>query len=283
MSDFLTHLAAGHLYPETAVQPRPPARFESMSARPDPADDQSSLWIRPPAEPLPEWPAPSPEETRSLHQIIRERKTMIEQIHHLQPEKTMTAPPVSGPPQVIIERLVTTEPDPRQILANPMPAAEPRLTIPAVSLSEGTAVSPIPKPRHIPPETPPQPSARPGPDPNSTAAARPPAATGHRPQSAPLVAPIVQPAAQSWPEPAPGQITPAAKSLPENRRRQDDAFAEKRRSKAGQAAAPPTIQVTIGRVEVRAAPSAAPPKQQQRPTAKVMSLDEYLQQKERGL
>ena len=44
----------------------------------------------------------------------------------------------------------------------------------------------------------------------------------------------------------------------------------------------PTIQVTIGRIEVRATPPPAPPPQRQRSASPVMSLDEYLRQRARG-
>jgi len=46
--------------------------------------------------------------------------------------------------------------------------------------------------------------------------------------------------------------------------------------------AAPTIQVTIGRVEVRATPPPAPAPQRPRAKPPVMSLDEYLRQRNRG-
>jgi len=51
-----------------------------------------------------------------------------------------------------------------------------------------------------------------------------------------------------------------------------------------EASAPePTIQVTIGRIEVRATPPPpAQPPGQQRAAPPVMSLDQYLQQRSRG-
>ncbi len=44
----------------------------------------------------------------------------------------------------------------------------------------------------------------------------------------------------------------------------------------------PTIQVTIGRIEIRATPPPIAPSQQQRPTPSVMSLDQYLNQRAKG-
>jgi hypothetical protein len=50
-----------------------------------------------------------------------------------------------------------------------------------------------------------------------------------------------------------------------------------------QPAPAPTIQVTIGRIEVRATPPPpAPPQSQQRSTPPIMSLDQYLQQRSKG-
>jgi hypothetical protein len=46
--------------------------------------------------------------------------------------------------------------------------------------------------------------------------------------------------------------------------------------------APPTIQVTIGRVEVRATPPPTPVPKKRRHTAPVMSLDNYLRQRNGG-
>ncbi len=46
--------------------------------------------------------------------------------------------------------------------------------------------------------------------------------------------------------------------------------------------APPTIQVTIGRVEVRATPAPARKKKKARPQPTVMSLDDYLKQRAQG-
>lgn len=44
----------------------------------------------------------------------------------------------------------------------------------------------------------------------------------------------------------------------------------------------PAIQVTIGRVEVRAMPAPAPPPQRRRPAAPMMSLEEYLHRRTKG-
>jgi hypothetical protein len=49
-----------------------------------------------------------------------------------------------------------------------------------------------------------------------------------------------------------------------------------------QPAPAPTIQVTIGRIEVRATPPPAPSQSQQRSTPSIMSLDQYLQQRSKG-
>jgi hypothetical protein len=44
----------------------------------------------------------------------------------------------------------------------------------------------------------------------------------------------------------------------------------------------PTIQVTIGRIEVRATPAATPRPQAARSAPSVMSLDDYLNQRAKG-
>lgn len=46
-------------------------------------------------------------------------------------------------------------------------------------------------------------------------------------------------------------------------------------------AATPTIQVTIGRIEVRATPAALPARKE-RSAPQVMSLDDYLRQRSQG-
>lgn len=286
MADFLAHLVTGYLHPETTVQPRSSARFEQMSVmleanEDEPQGQQKAWWSRPPAEPLSEQQALLQSGVRPHHQIIRE-KTMIEHVHRWHPEKTAVAAPIPVSPQVVIERLVTTESTPRGILANAMPMAESRSTISAQSISGETHASLTPTPHQPFPDLAAQPLSRPEPTSIPAAATIQPAAANRRPQPLPLAANVASPAAKSQPEPAPGQVAPVVNRWSESRRRQDDVFAEKRRRTVDQSAAPPAIQITIGRVEVRATQSAVLPKKQQRATAKVMSLDDYLQQKERG-
>lgn len=60
-----------------------------------------------------------------------------------------------------------------------------------------------------------------------------------------------------------------------------NAFSQQPLAQAAEIAATPTINVTIGRIEVRATTAIAPPRKQT-PAAQTMSLDEYLRQRNRG-
>ncbi len=54
------------------------------------------------------------------------------------------------------------------------------------------------------------------------------------------------------------------------------------RESLGNSTTPPTIQVSIGRMEIRTPPPPPPPRPKPRPKPPVMSLDEYLRQRSRG-
>lgn len=106
---------------------------------------------------------------------------------------------------------------------------------------------------------------------------------GARPErsSRPSIAPVVVPIPAAEPSiTRPGEIAPARQRDPvrEVRRMSD---ASRARSPADRPAAP-SVQISIGRVEVRAVYAPPPSAARGRPSAPTMSLDEYLKQRENG-
>jgi hypothetical protein len=93
--------------------------------------------------------------------------------------------------------------------------------------------------------------------------------------------PATHPPARRSPAPPSGPAAPAIRPLPQPSAPPARVAVERGvRAGGDRAPAPTTVQVTIGRIEVRAAP--APPARRRRDTLATMSLEEYLRQRGGG-
>ena len=282
MSHFLERLLEKQTDPELIIQPRLPARFEPFSTAGE--EEGSSMRLMTGSTPSPEIALaetpPSGIEEKAivseipLREIIRERQTTIQQLHMLQPNdnESLTTP---AQPQVIIQRLVADSDNQRR---RPPPINEQlsALSLPGV---QETAVS------HPPPLPSPQPVV-------FQAVAAPPKAKQDREQETavtprakinvstmPLPSPFAQKPQSDLPVKRRNQIFPASQEKNNHFQLRRNSFAkEKLAMAADKANAPTTIQVTIGRVEVRATSVTQPSKRPQK-AANIMSLDDYLQQR----
>jgi hypothetical protein len=279
MSHFLARLIEKQQVPESAIQPRLPARFEQFSAAENP---EEADFVQPISKSRPESRLEQIEERTHesekgpvateipLREIIREQQTSIQQLHILQPRENETANSMPMQPQVIIQRLMTDKEH-----MQPYHQEIPQTQIVALPLtdSQETAV--------------PQTILLPSPHPEAIAVL--PKVKKERMQETAVVqpaksdasntpSPLLVPKPQSD-LPVSNQISPSPQPNKNHFQQQKNIFAKQKFvAEKDQSNAATTIQVTIGRVEVRATPAAQPSKRPQKAT-NIMSLDDYLQQR----
>lgn len=252
MSDYLSNLAARSLNLTNAVQPRLASPFEPLRLTGEFVAGPLFSAEQPEATPLtmetefrPAAPTPHPEPPTQARVVTRGETTLPPPARGRQPERE-----IIGRGSVIERDVPLGEPQPHaHPEPSPMPAARPGTLTPVLPQMRLAPAQPLAPPapaveRVAPPEKL-QPPAHAHPEPSPMQAARPGTLTPVLPQI--RLAPA-QPLAP--PAPAPGLPTP-------------------------------TIQVTIGRIEVKATPP-APPSKKQRPAAPVMSLEEYLRRRAGG-
>jgi hypothetical protein len=314
MSDFFTHLLQRHQGQSPRVEPRPRARFEAdplaagMSIPLGPPEAPSAFEVtrEQPPQPTP-WPvapvpagsaAPPPEDGGSVPRALPATPLRIEKDHTAgrdQPAAKRPTPAAAPRPQapsrdedgfrpVAAPRILI--PESTLLVAPPLPPA----TNPRTALSDQVPAA-APSPRLNPnqgrprPQTPDQDDTGPGrrasplpsqPEPESmpsrpAPAAEPASPLPSEPQHPVPPAPSVAPAAD--PNRGQGLLVPPTWSA-----QLQSEFERRWERRAGNEQPEPTIQVTIGRVEVRAeappVPAAPKPK-----APAVMSLADYLEQR----
>lgn len=286
MNGYLHHLVSRALDTAPVLKPRLPAWFEPVAPRtpalqeidqeqeapdtPRPAPERQS----PPRPRLAEAPAfPAPPERPAAVQGLA--------------ESMATVPPAPAPPptaasvrierevrehhEVFVQRRIEEKPSP------PSPASEPRRAVqreasgPALQAADARirprAESPIPAPPVSAFLVPKEPMAA--------------AAQALNPVTASVAAPGPAPRPDNRPPPQPAALVPKsmpAGALPALR---PAAVPQAVQAPPPRPVEPPVIEISIGRVEVRAvsapAPAAAP---RQRSAAPMLSLDDYLKQKD---
>jgi hypothetical protein len=274
VSDYFAHLAAAARRTVGEVRPRLPLPFEPGLFAPS-AESEAPFaaefvddkpWEEPPQTPV---------LTKTL--TLREAETPS--------PATVVAVPARG---ALVATPPITELEPAAAAAAPLPAAAPRASPAALPLAAPrmrTPAAPVPQPVLMLSAVRPVPTAEPSSvEAPSTAARdeppplrRSPPAIGRAPAAAPPSRPIRSArTAVTYPMAAsPGGIAPDPTPLPPLMPRRERLRLD---PVSWRAAAPPaetTIQVSIGRIEVRA-PAAAPSRERPRTTSPVMSLDEYL-------
>jgi hypothetical protein len=265
MSDFLSNLAAKNLNRAPIIQPRLLARFEPAPARRMPTSSPSFD-----PEALERVESVESEVPRSP--IVAQRHTPINSFSPIEPQpRSIESPlrPASSllrvEPQTIAPRL--PEPlraEPREVVN----VTEIRSVIerPVIHASTTERLI-IEKEAQAPDRTTPPIGAE------TTAKSSPPedhAAIRPRPIVTPVIERIVQERGdRSQPPPIQTELTPRETSTVH------------KMEQAPPAAEPPTIHVTIGRIEVRATTPAVPAKQAPR-SSSALSLDEYLRSREGG-
>ena len=258
MSDFLGNLAARAVAPSNAIRPRLPSRFESpataertaLDAEQEPSADAARIEDRGRVSQIPFAPTPSP--------TMRERSIEIARpIVAAEPAASVVSPPVNVPladPPPFVAPITPTKPQPPEKGIQPAPtpllAPVPTLPVRPVLLSQET---PIPATR----------SSRP-PEPVT------PREAGETPPRK-RVEPVVPQRIVAVEKPP---VAAAVASSPEATGAACETPAE---------TAAPIIRVTIGRIDVRAVLPSAPAPTRKAPTASpVLSLDEYLKQRDGG-
>lgn len=284
MGDFLSTLAnrnlmSGHTDPAASVLPRLPARFEpSTPGAPAPmlghADEPVSPVQQHEGNEEGQPQQPSAETLAGLlAALMAQSSGLLRPTSAVQPQRVPALPtPPHRPPPTAADQESGIERSPEKpVETAPTPAAGPLLVERIIVRETG----------RIPPYT----------------AHEPPApATDLRPKPSP---PLALPAPREQSSAAPPDaatltppLSPAAPPTPTPRKRpiaDDTARADAPASLVQPAHPPlrrpapavepgPTIQVTIGRIEVRATPAPAPANPERRP-APVMSLADYLRQR----
>lgn len=299
MGDFLGNIVAESLNLRQVVRPRPVSRFEPVQPAGHPAwapPDEEEVWSPPAApgeseatytEPTPSRPGRQPDlRPPTLPEVSPLRPAgILGRDVPGPPAPRRISPPDLGPelgthprpPQAPVPEATNGAPGPRQpgqpprafekappVAAALRPELEPRGEstaprtegLPGPLVAEGLSPAPVDLPRSLP---------------------------GPTPESGPPPKIEIKPAIERLIHKSPkGPAGPSGESVqttpPTSRPTQPGA----RGRVAGPSAPEPTIQVTIGRIEVRATRSVEPPPK--RPAApKPMGLDEYLRQRhERG-
>jgi hypothetical protein len=274
VSDFLGNLAAKSLKLMPVVRPRPVSFFEPVRAEGalgrEQALDAFSAFDQPEADGAPALPQP----------LIRPRSA---DPFAVQPPPASTPDSGEGAPRppVWAARPVQARPFPgadagawppetearARRLAGPPSSRQPRPAASyAAAASQAPAQAPFEESRLAPMDAPVPP-----------AGARESASDDARrqPASAPAKEPIAVERRAGGDMP---RLTPASLTTPPRLTTATDI----RPLPPGEPAPTPTIQVTIGRIEVRATPAAAPPARKERSAPQVMSLDDYLHQRNQG-
>lgn len=288
MSHFLARLIEKETHPEAVIQPRVPARFEPFPAaeaaeagssdRPETGSVSAMNPLQPEA-PIRETQRASSIPEVPLREIIRERQSSIQQLHILHSNDEKPAP-LPLQPQVIIQRLVADNNNQQRepSLKSKQLSALPPQAVPEPSVS---LTPPLPAPQPVAF----QPEANQNPVQETAASASQP---DHSPQTVETRSKRgdFKTTLPFLPMPNPqsalhldNSLTPAPQ--PTNNQpyqRRNLSAQEKLTRAADNSTKPTTIQVTIGRVEVRAIPAAKPQNRPQK-AAKVMSLDDYLRQR----
>jgi hypothetical protein len=313
MGDFLSNLVDRTLEAAEVVQPRPISRFEPWGADAvafeagghELSPGESPRGTRPPLQSLADHPAQSEPRRNETWPalLIRPPEAYARPATPLEPQPVVPQPPASdgqnavvgptpGPeppasasPPTIRRRRQTvgpsSQPDPDRSGETPMPAAE-RVTVvhhrsEAEEPSRST-LEPVTRPTVIARSVAPEDGRRPTVEritervvsERSVSSVGPlPAADGRSEQltapqalQLPPASVVAQPGAIRTIEPAPPALPePKAAPTPEPER---------------------TINVTIGRVEVRAVSPPSPQPKRQQSKAPVMSLDEYLRKRSKG-
>lgn len=278
-TDFLSRLAAKAVGTAPLVEPRLPSRFET---RPEVPGETGPAWEAPleteaevrsaPAVPARRRPVPEP---AAVGPGPREAEE-ADPGHQARPRPPREAGRAAQPALAAAQPPPPPQPQPVAVTA-PAPASP--------SIEEVGAVSDIPRPLFVP-----TPRAEPW-TPPATAAPPPalqplPAAERERDRPfprAPEAAEAVRPVAKSVEEPAESSRPPAAPldlaiRMPEVRPR--PTRGEIRAAEPAPAPRPPVVNITIGRVEVRAPAAAAPPARPARPPRQEpQSLADYLKQR----
>jgi len=255
MSDFLGHLAARIVDPERAVRPRLASRFEPVSPAAPALPDNGGLQGPSLVEVRAEEPAIAPPPARSLRPATAAPAAPEATAEEAErepapaPSRRRRARRRSGAEDApaLSAPLPRPRQEPLQAQVRPAPS-RPRMGPTPSSEPDGApavrepADSPSSRGRRL--------SARDGPEPADSPAPRPPPTFAAPPSgtTAALLAP-----------PARAVLAPRAKQPPE-----------------------PTIQVTIGRIEVRATPPPAPSTRPPTTAPAAVSLDEYLRQRSKG-
>ncbi len=247
----------------TEIRPEQPAS-QPGRAEAQPISSRTPGPISPPGPPRMDRPtftptAPSHEtDGRPSRSVERQRRPERQPAPGAErPASTQASVPILGP---IVAQLsggrVPQQPEPDQATLTPTPASEEMGATPPRTTPEGESQRALkPLIQHIVTE-------------RISSPAEPPR-TAH-----PL--PELSPVRQTYP-PIPGTIVarPETRSYIEAKPPAHFEMPARREP-------PPTIQVTIGRIEVRATPPAAPSPRTQRPKPPVMSLDEYLRKRAKG-
>ena len=252
MSDYLTNLVTRTLSPEAVVRPRLPSLLE----------------------PPPEGPTTTEEarlEELSPSSANRSEPTLTRRVRPPAPEGRTTsllAPPARQLQPTPVPVPPVPRPSPPTENVTPPRPAQPAVIRPQLRETPGESLLPAP-PRNVSEPRPPAAleasSLRLGNVPDEAREEQPPPAAADR---GPPAVPTVQPALRT---PFAGQPSLRPPAAP----------ADRVRDQPGEAA--PVIRVTIGRIDVRAVlPPAPPAPRPAAPTGPVLSLEEYLKQRDGG-
>lgn len=266
MNDFLSHLAAKNLNLAPVIQPRPLALFEPAAPRTTPGlgprlandaldisasveSDAPRTVSTAPRPAVTALPAPIEPHARSDESSVRQASLTL-------PARVESPVIVPQPLEQRreVQREIINVTNIRSVVEQPlvqMPIGE-RVVIGKESVTPDRAAAPI----------------------GIELAAKPTANEEHvRVTPHPIVTPVIERIIHERERPAPSQAQPrsdqvAPHTLPQIVTQQP-------------ATEPPTIHVTIGRIEVRATPPAAPAKRSA-PSSSTLSLDEYLRGRDGG-
>lgn len=284
MSDYLNHVAARQLNLTSQIQPRLPALFEPVAPAAEMIGVEESLdWnersevnevsavVRPAPLESPVTVAQPPLLPPPFSQPAEPSRVAKLKLPPISPPvpARLAAPPVEVVPRPPIEPvspLVAQLSLPPVQAALTPPAASDRSPLPSPGISEPPQPMQVAEKLVVPPARPVQVDLVIEPSLLSQPAA------GHL-----VEPPVFREAAL----PTPLLVETAPARLPAKTIRPPTALVRPPASVPPGETPTPTIQVTIGRIEIRATP-ASPPKKEARATSPVMSLDEYLRRRSPG-
>ena len=287
MGDFLGNLVAKNMSLGELVMPRPVSIFEptakegalppvlpppSLASEPEPPAPRAPV--------LEPFPIPRPQQPHAGLMVPDQSPAPLLPLAASSPVQPQPAPATPPSPGLLPAPVGESPIQPLvQPASPPLRKAPVGPSVPWPAAQELPGPEPaVPAPAQAPPISPPPPRPRQSPDPLRAAVtavdANPVPSGPATPE--PVIpstdpAPVPKPPAAVIVRPQVAAIPPAEPSLPFSPL--PEATAE----------TPPAIQVTIGRIEVRATPPPAAPSQKQRPDKPaVMSLDEYLTERNGG-